>query len=63
MWQDSVETAMLWQSALETLPLTALRVLAWLLIGFAIVLAGGLAGMIATLASEWRHDHPVRAMR
>jgi hypothetical protein len=37
--------------------------LAWLLVGFAVTLAGGLAGVIATLASEWRHAHPVRAMR
>lgn len=47
-----MEAAMLWQSVLHTLPLAALRVLAWLLIGFAIALAGGLAGVIAALAAE-----------
>lgn len=46
MREDSVESAMLLQSALKTLPLMVLRVLAWLLIGFAITLACGVAGVI-----------------
>ena len=60
MWEDRMESALLWQ---VTLPLALLRALAWLLVAFAITLASGLVGVIATLASEWRHDHPVRAMR
>ena len=54
MWEDPMESAMLLQRALEELPLAALRVLAWLLVGFAITLACGLAGVIAGLALDRR---------
>jgi len=63
MWEDSLESALLWQSALATLPLPVLRVLPWLLVGFAITPACGLAGVIAVLGSEWRHDRAISAMR
>jgi hypothetical protein len=51
MWEDPMESALLWQ---VTLPLAVLRVLAWLLVGFAVTLACGLAGVIAGLALDRR---------
>ena len=57
MWENPMESAVMWHSTLETLPLLVLRVLAWLLTGFAIALACGTVGAI-TAAMETCDTHP-----
>jgi len=54
MLQDAADTVVAWQGALTTLPLAVLRILAWLHLGFAITLACGVAGVIASLGRERR---------
>jgi hypothetical protein len=54
MWEDPVGPTLALQSALPTVALPALRLLAEFCIAFAIILAGVAAGVIATLGREWR---------
>jgi len=50
-----MEASTVWEGVVASVPLVALRVLAWLLVGLAITLAGGLVGVIAGHAR--RPDH------
>ena len=62
MWEDPVEVAVLSQSLVEALPVLVMGVLARLLIGFAIALAIGLVGVIASLALDTQHPRVLNMM-
>jgi len=54
MWEDSVGSAFMWQSALPAVALPALRVITGLLVGFAASLGCALVVALACLEIERR---------
>ncbi len=52
MWEDSVGSAFMWQSPLPALAVAALRVVAGLLVGFAVSLCCALVVALACLEVE-----------
>ena len=54
MWEDSVGSAFMWQSALPAVALLALRVVAGLLVGFAVSLGCALVAALTYLEFERR---------